>query len=705
MLTTEYTRALQHSSTTHVGRSNEYKDNASCLHIGDLKVPKKYINICLGRSSVDGLSQTLLTIQFQSICTTDINGTIYKLRSKDAEPKDVLFSEKRLLLKVNANKSDLIRIVLEWVDLRIMVPKVLSAESIIEKLINIHLKGLDIRIAGDTLEATHYMALSLDVEEMKGMEGTKAIEAIDRKDFILQICVLRGIPIITEKWISYALDHLENPNHWLTGILTELLLPVDYSRAEPNRADLLMDQNVVVFYNISSQNQLKQLERWLQCLLVSSIVTIDIDNPEAKEKLRLSTIQNIIIFDLSECVKIALNFLLNVECNSIDDLWKSVVQANISSLKMTTELKFDAANTSNHDLEKTNFKREAEIFSDLRHTQRKRRRKVERVNETDFFLFTLSAMPTQESPPLDQSVPTADTDKMHLFKQSSLVTNEGIVLENSPSKQIDTNDLRDVNPTLELDSNPAPETQKMSLNHFEHDAQGNFTQSDSNELESQLAKSFAFTESSGESVPLKNALKRNSDEGLGLENGHQLKKQRLPISSVKQVSFAKAVISAKKEAEEGFKLESYVETPIDEVIANLIIVEEIELCRPTKAEPSLQTNSHYEGRRNFKAFKRVNEPKRSITRTYIQLFDQEPSSFGRATGTCQKANDFADMGTVNGFQPESEGLFVGEDSESDEKDNGFSFASVQSLTTSFVKSDDESEDESDGGEPRFKFSN
>lgn len=610
----------------------------------------------MGYKELNDLSLTPLTIEFQSICTTDINGEIFKLKRKEDDPLKVSFNDRLLLLKVNANKSDLIHIRLSWTEVTLLYPYYLSLtrKDEFDRTVNeYYLLGLDLRVSERTCEATYCLTKTSSL------------------DCGLKECVLRGIPIISEKWLKFALENLNNTKYWLLDVGDELLFPSEYSRPNKARSELLQDKTIILCYNASSMLDLQAHLSWVRALLPNEIYEVNFEEPDAKSKLIemvRSAKNQVYLFQINTSIPEMASSTIGKVCNTMDDLWGSVVAVDRSKLHKTSILDID------HDHQ---LKREAPTEESGRLAQRKRRRKIERVSETDFFLFSLSAAPTQiqpSSPPLStitsltgpyQTERAVEADNQNLQEKDT----EKLLATSDSQKRVETQDKE----KLGLSSSPSKAEQ------FD------------------ISKSLVFRES------------EEHDDRSNFGNGNQFQSRLRDVAAAATratngVSLTEAIISTKHKAEEGIKNEFYEGDPIEEGIENLVIVEEIELFRPQKRIQAASANPQYIGRKNFKAFRKAGVTPRNVTRTFIQLYDENSAppnkkSIAELSVSYRHAADFAEMGNVSGYQPEeSQNLFVAEESENERDDDRFAFTHVQNGHDNNV-----SEDESDG-EIRFKFS-
>lgn len=612
---------LRANSSTDVGRDNRYKSDPECIHIGDLKVPKKYITITIAGSSLDDLRPTELSIRFDSICTTDVNGTVYKLPSRDAASVTHTFLEKELLLKVNANKSDRIKLQLTWVDVTVMAfsKKILFQGEIQhsplpEALLALHSKGIDIRTTTDPFGATHYLTLSEHV------------------DYPFQIAVLRGIPVVTSKWLEYLESSPDNVDRWLFNVDGALLLQDtkhDYVYPNSKRPELFAGCSVVLCTEDDALKQTTRLAKWLSIfqvnvLLLNSSQKIGTPTLVSEIETRFGNENNLIPFN--SCANdLRCRELFGAHFNSADDLWRAVVAIDASKLRRFAVDK----------LPRTTVKEEPES---LRLTQRRKRRKVERVSDTDFFLFT----------PVSSSIPKPD-DSLNPRDEDAIVE-----AESSAKSATKSPSITEAEPISEILTEPPAEVPEVPT-------ETNIAAKDHDQAER----------------------REDIEEETKAQEPPQKKAKRQWI--VPQVSLAEAILSTKQKAEEIVKLETtnLSTQDLQQDLDKLVIVEEIDLKVQRKPHTdSMEVNPDFRGRKNFKAFRKNGPKPYNLTRTYLELQDDTneiqfadlqgmhpPEEFA---GKVRK--DFEnEMGSVKGYQPDMSQLFVAEDESSDNDEIGFQF--------------------------------
>lgn len=616
-------------------------------------MPKKYISIQIGSQELKSDISSQLLITFHSICTTSINDKIYKLSSKEADPITEQFSEKDLLIKVNANKSDRIQLRLQWVDVTVIpFSKKISYDNEIREsplpalLQELYEEGLDIRCTQDPLLASHYLTI------------------VDKNDYNLQIALLRAIPVVSYAWVDAMRESPDKVDEWLLHVNPENLFPGtrnDYIFPNPRRRELLVGANTFMCFGTESKHT-KRLRNWLECL-GSSPQTLKVANEsETEDILRLSDDPYVFVIDDDKQVD-----FLRDRANSVNSLWDSVAAVSITNLKV-----FQAS-----------IKRESQA-SQAPSTQRKKRRKLEKVGDTDFFLFGLvSQAPTAEAEP---NVMTPDP----MIINSVSANAENAVSEDQPDLQVPSTSNN--GETNEPDSSKTAllETTEQYEKALEHDQA---TVISDTELE---------------------APKRPHDEETFKEN----KKPKTEVASkprriIPLVSLVDAVLSAKKDADEFTKRELGLDLPggVNEKLDKLVIVEEFDLAVRKRIDQQ-EGNPNYEGRKNFKNFRKAQPPSKGKFQSYILLENHDSGIHFEDTETPKKAKpivkgDFEkELKSVKGYQPEESQLFVQPDSDDDEEPS-FSFLTGVTNTTARRTndmSDNDDDDDDDDDDVRFAFS-
>lgn len=650
-----------------MGRSNDYKKSPECLFIPDLKVPKKYLSILTGERDVMSQFRTPLSIQFQSICTTDVNGSIHKLKSKDSDPFKVTFDDEVVTLKVNPNKSDLITIVLRWQPV-VIFHKIqrLEDQDARTHLLCVFKNGLDLSLTEDPLDATHFLTLNSDPEI----------------DTALRICVLRGIPIVKLEFVAFVETHLNDVSEWAESVPLEFLLDTEYARPNLKRSRLLEGKTIFICFDSGSHINVEEVILWLGCLSPLRLEIIDAESAETENKLKelSQTQEELFIMYLGTNLLLLPYISVLGNHNSVCDLWKSTVTITTSNLKVVAALEL---NFSSNDL-----KRALEVEpKSSRLAQRKRRRKVERVSETDFFQFSSSAAATQtKTSGISQSGELVDSQLFSSAEPTQEISKPATIV--STKKPSELNDSGNRNENVQ-------DSQKRLFSNIE-------ISSDPLELSDNLVVSDVVSkvnkDESHQALTLKR-IKLNQK----VDTSNVANKSNKVTAGKMQVSFAEAVKSTKLMAEQGVKDEIYEGDPIEDGLQNLVIVEEIALMRRSNPTFNLETdNQQYKGRKNFKAFRKTGQPQAS-RRQYLQLYDEGSQivvkQVAQTSADSHIVHDLAgEIGSVKGYQPESQPLFVAEDDEI-EKPEGFQF-----LNGNMTKEITESEDDSDDDGVRFKFS-
>lgn len=575
MLTAESTRALKCNLSLKVGRSHEYKADPACLYIGDLKVPKKYATVRVGGPESE---PTPLFILFESICTTHVNGVVYKLPSRDAPPMETAFSERRLLLGVNPNKSDRIKIEIHWVPVNVMVfsKRIEYGGHVQESPLPAELNRLvgsdtDVRVCTDPFKATHYAALT------------------ESSDYNLQIAVLRALPVVSKSWCDFLGASLDDVGAWLHSPDRSLCFPNESFRPNPERRTFLNSCNFAVCTESRSRKQTARVQAWLACLHPQTVQLYDMlltlpDLQKTRDGAQLP------FYAICTCADPEKSIALFGKINTTDDLWRAVLGVDVSQLRKA---------------EPTILKQESQPPLALTFSQRRKRRAIERVSDTNFFLLVPSSapVPSSQDPPPDSLKLVSDT------------------IEKSPSIPL------------------TEETTSFQT---------------AQEKSTQAARS---------------ELKRSITPDEQTEPPPKRKQPDLKI--VPQISLAEAVLMTKQNAISSVKSE--LDAPPLQNLGNLITVEEVDFSR-NAAAPSVP-DPKYKGRKNFKQFKKLGPISMHLTRTFIEMVDENndvtfteySAPAAEDTVSDRIERDFEnEIGRVSGFQPKSTELFVGDASLEDE---------------------------------------
>lgn len=640
-----------------MGRSHEYKSDGVSLHISDLKVPKKYITITTGPSQIDILDKTKLSIRFDSICTTTVNDVVYKLPLKQADPITHTFDAEKLVLKVNANKSDRIQLYLVWVSVQVLVfskriqfDGQIQPSPLPEAMKALHAKGIDLRTVTDPLIATQYVTMS------------------DFVDYNLQIAVLRGIPVVSTKWLDLIENVPDDATPWLQNPPHELLLNGthdDYIFPNSDRRLLLAGLHCLIYYEGAPLKHVRRLHSWLQCLGCANVITMGVNELTREAWSRLGS-DSLFLFS---CIEDSSSDTLRARANLPSDLWKAVVEVDILKLHISScDSLFPPAVKEEPD--------------SLRLTQRRKRRKVERVNDTDFFLFSqVTSHPEPES--LEFSVGPEDDAPKH------------------PEPESPANDvIQDVAQVKA--SQTTQEGTGISSSNKEKSVES---------VKVTISETTSFAKRQIEPAKINNQELEKRKEEISRETA-QLeplpKKQNVEEKwIVPQLSLAQAVLSTKRQAEDEAKKEFEFDD-IGSQLEKLVVVEEIDLSRKNETVP-LVTIALYNGRKNFKNFKKTGGPIHSFTRTFLELEDDNSNEihFSNVPAAPPKQDisekvrlDFAEeMDNVKGYQPSQ--LFVAEDEdEGDDGETTFSFL-AGNRGSARVQAD---ESDNDDGDFAFKFS-
>lgn len=625
----ETTRALRTNSVTRIGRHNDYKQDPDCIHIGDLKVPKKYISIIVGKTASTSDSKTPLSIKFESICKTTLNGELYRLASREDDPFTKEFTEETLSLTVNSNKNNRIQIIIKWVPIYIMpFSKKIEYKGEIQLsplpslLVDMHSNGTDLRICSDPFLATHYLTLS------------------DHADYAFQIAVLRSIPVVTTSWTDFMQREPNSVKRWLLHPDSDFFLPNtpnNFAYPDSRRASLLSNKSVLICY-LEPLKHLLRLKDWVKCLGCTEILLFDLSSP-------ISTISEILSGSKSNATyafsvngsESLCKEILKKELNTYKDLWESVISLRVLNLKLfETPIELGDIILKQED-------------STPKFSERRKRRKVQRVSETDFFQFS--------HPP--SSLPAEDADSLiinEITDQAAAPSQENLQQPNQkfPDSVPDETDKGVQKPSLTLTS-PCKTSDSENKCH----------------LSNKISKDSKIHE---------NLLDEKID----------VKRVKIDENSnwiVPQVSLAEAIRTAKGVSEKNFKVESLVDI-VDNELQNFVLVEEIDLVVPKKQNCTAVADPKYKNRPNFKAFKKKTNTTSNLTRTYLELFNDNLLSEVRFVNGEEDSRKLApqkieedfklEMDDVNGYRPKVSQLFVNE--ASDESDTG----SVEEEDVSFT---------------------
>lgn len=651
----ETTRALGVNSVTKVGRHNDYKSDPNCIHIGDLKVPKKYISIIVGETSSTSDAKSPISIKFESICKTTVNGELYRLVSRDDSPFTKEFTDDELLLTVNAQKTSRVRLKIRWASLNVMpfAKKIEYNGEVRESplpglLREMHSNGIDIRTCNDPLLATHYLTLS------------------DHADYALKIAVLRSIPVVSTAWTDFIQRTPDVVEKWLFDPGPEFFLPNspnNYVYPQSSRTHLLSGKSVVLCY-LEHLKHLSRLEDWMKCLGCRKIQFFNVnDSMSSFAKLfEASTSEDKYAFSVNGDEFISQK-QLKEDLNTSQDLWSSVISSDTLHLKILRKI---------DKLEAITAKEEE---STPRFSQRRKRRKVERVSETDFFQFHSSGM-----------LPATQTDSLNMIEvPEEIVTPSESKVESikDVDERFDGNNGKNNQQAFE----PAAQTHSIEVD--------NDPDTDKQELHSS------------------NKIETKNDNFSGMVNDERATKRLKTTENsnwiVPQVSLAEAVRATKEETVKSAKQDAVVDK-VDGELQKLVLVEEVDLIVLSRKNQVLEEDLRYKGRPNFKAFKKRTTTTSNVTRTYLQLFDDNSLNemrFIGATNSNKHApekilQDFEqEMDKVKGYQPVVSQLFVDEVSDQSdtgdaEYDNtGFSFLGRNKTADNHTNDDDQYDDEED----------
>lgn len=491
--------------------------------------------------------------------------------------------------------------------------------------------GNDVRLVSDPLLASHYLTL------------------IDLNDFNLRIALLRALPVVSENWVEAIREEPQKVEDWLLDIKDEYI----YSKSErnfvfpdTNRRSLLSGINCFICHGPVTK-QVGRLQEWIRCLGCEPTM-LGADTQETVE----ATLRNAIapfVFHVENDEKV--DFLME-RLNNTDVLWNAVVTKSTSHLRPFTP----------------NVKRESQV-GDLRLSQRKKRRKLEKVGDTDFFLFSQKQSTPASEPEVSDHV---EVNPAPLAQQSQLVNDDHA---NSKLEKVSTSE--------------PPKTTVPSKS----DGEVRIDEED--------------TESATQSIEASGELNKRPLDSIIEQEAKKQKAEpaKLREKVVPRVSLADAVLSTKKQADDVVKKElglDEFDENVNEKLDKLVIVEEVDLV-VRKKKDRIEARPDYKGRKNFKNFKKAGSVPKNVTRTFIPLEDHDNSIHFEDYAPQRNievkgrlASEFErEMKEVKGYQPQESQLFVGEESD-DGEDMPFSFLTTsREPTTLTLRPDDESDDDGD----------
>lgn len=619
---------LKSNSATLVGRQHDYKADPNCLYIGDLKVPKKYITINVGATRPDRVDEmTPLSIVFESICTTRLNGEVYKLRSKDAEAILVDFNKPHMVLEVNPNKSDSIKILLDWHDIAVCAfsKKILYDGEVHDSPLPMMLESMchqdiDLRITADIFRASHYLALS------------------DSPDYNLQIAVLKAIPVVLKLWCERAAQTPQNMSLWLTLVPSKFQLQGSRGVSlvpDESRQSLLEGESVFICCSSPIHTKAARLKKWLALLLplnLNCITWNQLARSPSECTLRVPFFRLFCVCAGEHSGEVGGKIL-----DSQETLWQAVAHKDVSRLHRFTAEDFrsladdESATASNND-------------------SRRKRRKLQRVENTQFFLLnpssSIAGSQISQKAPEDETPPQASTKQEKEVDKSPSVTS-----------QLPPN--RDTSPSEATRTSEATSVSQ---------------------------------ESHTETV---------------LDDSTNVAAQHIRIKPL--VSLADAILNTKQQAVQDIK-EEQTES-ISEDAASSIVVEDYHYSRKPLVETSNSMDRR--GRVNFKRFRKAGKVPTNLTRAYIQLEQDgsgtcfvESGNLARVLGPNGSRKELdLEMKQVRGLEPRETQLFVDEDaSDNDDGVSAGSFFSVTRGGKQVSAPEGAAESDDDDGAFTFRFS-
>lgn len=663
-----------------MGRNHDYKSDPTCIYIADLKVPKTYITVNVGSQGDPADTRTPISVRFESICTTEINGRIYKLPKKDAQPFVHEFDEEDLLFKVNANKSDKIKINLKWVPV-VVLPflKKMLFEGVVQQsplsntLDAMIASGIDLRVTDDPLQATHYVTVT------------------DLPDYNLQIMVLRARPVVSSEWCNFLSNSLDDVNSWLFSVRSDLQFQCTRGgiiKPDTRRPEFLRNKRVCILGEDVHSNQVTKLKNWLYCLSPDEVL-LRTPNDYLSETSDIKV-------DYTFLVRNGTSSKISSEAfNNENDLWTAILAVDIRKLKdqQSNVLAYHDRSKREHG--------DGEDSTSV--SQRRKRKKIEKVDDTNFFLFT---------PLLSHNQQYGSGPSEGIADQERVEASLDFQLAESQQQQPQEHDPGN-SPFEELISD---DVQKEICIKAEGESDGVLLQA---RMDDENSKRSART-----TKPVRSrSLSLESTEIMPSKKKHKSKSWIVP-----EVSLADAIMNTKRQADDSLRQDLTIDDCIGSQLKNKLMIEEIDL-KVNKLDHPSPSSSALRGRKNFKRFKKNGSKQDSITRTFIELVDNGNDVRFQGLTSLNKSeklvDDFAtEMEDVRGFQPDPSQLFVNEasDSDAENKEESFQFlsnnrnqplatrssSSTSALTHNLRKDqilDDENDDDDDGDdEVRFRFS-
>ncbi|KAK6202825.1 uncharacterized protein RJT21DRAFT_118901 [Scheffersomyces amazonensis] len=529
----------------------------------------------------DAEFRTPLCIKVLSRAKSTVNGTLYKLSKGQNDPiiLDVTNDENiEIILASDIDKP----LQIKWVDFTIMTftKNVIQGHDMVENhliddLINLYKDGIDIRITMSISKATHYYSI--------GEPNSNSFK----------IAVAKGIPILNRDWIENIRHNKQDVQHWLLHIDYEKYLPGG-AYLLPNKSRSYLLTNVCVFLIA------KEKDKFIHCItaLGGKGILLKLDHYYKEDILDLESLAHdmkslsndspciIMKFSnhessLADKINNSLKDLaekFNTNLVTEDTIWTSTKVCSLDNIKLFKVV----------DIDFQNNKRSEDSQTDSRS---RKRRKYEKVSKTHFFDFGTPSQ-TQD---ISQSVLPTDTKDSGITPQieSDVAEEKELVVKDTEPAQVD-------------DSHDSPKEEEAidKDDKDNKDDKGNDIKDNDNKENNE---------------PLDKEKKRSGDEDI--------KQRPKKIGKfMPKVSLVDAIKSTREKAEQSIKEElGIVEDGNDEVtkdLSNLVIVETIEIKLrernpPTDFESNVKRD--YNGRKNFKKFKKNQKLKSNVTRSFVEL--------------------------------------------------------------------------------------
>ncbi|KAK6464583.1 hypothetical protein DFJ63DRAFT_81822 [Scheffersomyces coipomensis] len=674
-------------------------ENADFL-FNNSSVSRQQLQLVVGSIDEDKINdteyKTSLSIKVLSRAKSTINGTMYRLSKGETGPMVVdVTNEDKVELVLGSDTDNIITI--EWVAFNVMtfIKTVVETEGKqsnnhhLDDLVQLRSIGIDLRITNDVYKATHYYS--------RGEPTNKSFK----------IAVSRGVPILNEKWLDTIRRNKNNVEKWFLHIDYEKYLPGgEYLLPNPERSSLL--KGITVFILSKGNEKFSYFINSLQ----GNIIQLQLDTYYQNNKLN----EELLIQDMKEksppnskCVLMKFNghgdavladqvnnslegiaTKFNTSTASEDSIWTSTKVCSLDNLRL---------------FEVESLKRPNEAIVSQSEPSLRKRRKYEKVSKTHFFDFGACTQ--------------SQSNNEILIASSQVVpeSNDDVAESNNPI--IEGSVAPIVEPIIE-----EPEEVIESPKEVEKSVDEG---------------------SNGSSVDINKSKKRSTEEELKPSKPNKIGK------FMPKVSLVDAIKSAKEQANELIKQELGIVDELEQDsfadnLSNLAIIETIEIKLRTKEpkEYNSTINKDYNGRKNFKTFKKNQQLKNKVTRSFVEM-DTIPVNAEISFVSFKKSDyeaaeqrlteDFGKvMQSVKNIDPVKNTLFI--DDDDDDETGSFSFKpnnnnkekSGSSANSLFVDEesqstaqpvpnrtttrsttyrnyyDDDDDDDDDDDQPRFGFS-